>query len=97
MNFKSLCESRFGIEIYFEKEKASHDMIDIMMDGEDLCSGSMSGPGHGYHGGYGRYESIAIFGWSYCLDNNGEWFLQKDGMSSWRNGPNPFPDIPEEK
>ena len=93
--FIDLAERRFGIEISWIKTKASHEMIDIYMDGEFLSSDVLvgKGMGYGYVEDYG--PGITIFGWLYYIDN-GEWTLKPDGFGGWRRGPNPFPEIPEE-
>jgi hypothetical protein len=95
--FVKIAEARFGIEIRIYKSKAGHEMINIYMDEQVLCSGSITGPDAGYACPFGRDYAITIFGWAYALDTEtGEWYLTADGRTGWREGSNPFPEIPEQ-
>lgn len=100
MTFREFCEiaeNRFGIGISIYKSKAGHEMIEISMDGQPLCSGSITGPDAGYAMPFGEDYAITIFGWAYALDRHtGEWYLLRDGKVGWRQGVNPFPEIPEQ-
>lgn len=96
--FVLTAEARFGIEIFLYKSKAGHEMVDLKLDGQHLSHDNITGPDAGYSCHFGDDYCLTIFGWAYCLDRNtGEWYLIRDGISGWRQGTNPFPEIPEER
>ena len=87
--FVAFAAARFHVKISHYKSKAGHEMVDV----EGFGTESIVGPEAGYRI-QSRFWCITLNGWAYTWDGSA-WWLVRDGKNGWRQGQNPFPDIPE--